>query len=251
MKNLKDICEGIMDRNNRQTVGSATSDDIKEQIKEFLAKNYNGKFSISKNPNADGKYEVSSKSQQVWNKRVLETITHGLFVFKRIEGDFIINLYGTNDLLTSLEGCPQYVGDRFECERCFKLKSLDGCPQYVGSEFSIEGCLELTSLDGCPKEIGGGFNCSHCESLKSLKGSPEKIGRTYRCDGCIAITSFEGITQNIGWKSVHAKRCSNLVSLKGLPKRLDSLDVRWSGKKFTHEEILKVCLIPMGININS
>lgn len=250
MKDLKEICEGIMDRGNRQTVGSNIIIDIKEQIMDFLTKNYHGKFSISKNPNADGKYEVCSKSPQVWNKRVLETITNGMFVFKRIQGDFIINLYGTNELLTSLEGCPEYVGDNFECERCFKLKSLKGCPKEVGGRFNIDGCISLESLEGCPKEVGGGFNCSHCEKLKTLKGGPEKTGRAYHCVGCIGLKSFEGLATSLGWKSVYANNCSNLVSLKGLPKYLDCIDVRNCGKKFTKNEIRDVCNIPMGLNIN-
>ena len=34
-----------------------------------------------------------------------------------------------------------------------ELTSLEGCPNYVGSVFSC-GFNELTSLDGCPKEVG-------------------------------------------------------------------------------------------------
>jgi hypothetical protein len=60
--------------------------------------------------------------------------------------------------LTTLEGCPNYVGDNFYCYGN-NLTTLEGCPNYVGIDFSCVEC-ELTSLKGIEKcEILGDFRC--------------------------------------------------------------------------------------------
>jgi hypothetical protein len=57
--------------------------------------------------------------------------------------------------LTSLEGCPDWVGGSFNCFNNH-LTSLEGCPDYVGGEFHCSW-NSLTSLEGCPDEVGLGF----------------------------------------------------------------------------------------------
>ena len=87
--------------------------------------------------------------------------------FNKVSGSF--NCY--RNYLTSLEGCPNYVGRNFYCENN-KLTSLEGCPSYVGISFNCS-CNELTSLIGCPKEVGGYFDCQS-NYLTSLDGCPKE-----------------------------------------------------------------------------
>jgi len=52
----------------------------------------------------------------------------------KINGSFYCSLNN----LTSLKGCPKYVGRYFYCNHN-KLTSLEGCPEYVGGDFN---CLD-------------------------------------------------------------------------------------------------------------
>jgi hypothetical protein len=62
--------------------------------------------------------------------------------------------------LTTLEGCPNYVGGFFNCGGN-KLTTLEGCPKYVDGIFMCHWC-GLTTLKGIEKcEILGDFHCSH------------------------------------------------------------------------------------------
>jgi hypothetical protein len=76
--------------------------------------------------------------------------------FGKVSGYF----YCTNTELTTLEGCPNYVGGYFTCYEN-KLTSLEGCPKYVGGNFSCDN-NKLTTLKGIEKcEIIGGFYCGN------------------------------------------------------------------------------------------
>ena len=81
--------------------------------------------------------------------------------------------------LTSLDGCPNSVGDYFSCSDN-QLTSLKGCPREVGHNFICRN-NQLTSLEGGPEEVGGGFSCSH-NKLTSLKGSPREVGGNFNCE---------------------------------------------------------------------
>jgi hypothetical protein len=70
--------------------------------------------------------------------------------FNKVTGYF--NCGGNN--LTSLKGCPRWVGGYFTCSRN-KLTSLEFSPDYVGYFFSCE-YNDLTD-NYCDTEIGGGF----------------------------------------------------------------------------------------------
>jgi hypothetical protein len=62
--------------------------------------------------------------------------------------------------LTTLEGCPNYVGKGFWCDRN-NLTTLEGCPKYVGGVFRCNG-NKLTTLKGIEKcEIIGNFWCGN------------------------------------------------------------------------------------------
>ena len=62
--------------------------------------------------------------------------------FNKVTGYFSCSV----NKLTSLEGCPIWVGGRFHCWDN-RLTSLEGCPSYVGGYFY---CLQNPPL---PKEI--------------------------------------------------------------------------------------------------
>ena len=68
--------------------------------------------------------------------------------------------------LTSLEGCPSWVGGEFWCNYNNNLETLEGCPRYVGGNFFCNH-NNLTSLEGCPRYVGGGFWCD--ENLYNTK----------------------------------------------------------------------------------
>ena len=149
-----------------------------------------------------------------------------------VEGDFVCAF---NQLLTSLEGAPQEVGNSFYCTNN-RLKSLRGGPQKVGGNYycsnnqltSLEGaprevgdsffCKEnqLTSLKGAPQEVGGNFYCTK-NQLKSLKGAPQKVGGDFDCSKN-PLTSLEGAPQKVGDSFVC--RDNQLTSLEGAPQKV-------------------------------
>jgi hypothetical protein len=94
--------------------------------------------------------------------------------FNRVSGYFDCQ----SNQLTSLEGCPKYVGDYFDHSNN-ELTSLEGGPKYVGGFFTC-GNNKITSLEGCPKYVGGFFNCRH-NNITSLEGC-EYVGDHFYCN---------------------------------------------------------------------
>ncbi len=85
--------------------------------------------------------------------------------FNKVNGWFSCS----NNLLTSLEGCPKEVGGDFFCSRN-NLTSLKGCPIVVGGGFNCSD-NRITDLQGIPSGINGRLNCRN-NNLTTLKGSP-------------------------------------------------------------------------------
>ena len=71
-------------------------------------------------------------------------------IFNKVTGSF--DCGGNN--LTSLKGCPRWVGGYFSCSMN-NLTSLEFSPDYVGYFFTCE-YNDLTD-NYCDTEIGGGF----------------------------------------------------------------------------------------------
>lgn len=189
MKNLKEyIVEGIFDiEDNIDNVDKI----IKDQIKQFLKENFKGASSckISRKPNTDGKYEVSSsKNIEVKNNKVT-SLTNGMFIWTKVGGSF--DCYGRKSLI-SLEGAPKEVDGDFKCGRC-SLTSLEGAPEKVGGYFSCVSCDSLISLEGAPKEVGWNFYCYYCTSLTSLEGAPKEVGGKFVCYQCGAKFTMNDI----------------------------------------------------------
>ena len=159
MINLKNyIIESILDiEDNIDNI----DESIKDQIKQFLNDNFKNASNciISKKPNKDGKFEVSSKGNIEVKNKSITSLTNGLFIWTNIKGDFTCSNCNS---LTSLEGAPKEVKGDFNCYNCNLLISLEGAPEEVGGYFSCEYCNSLKSLEGAPKEVVGGFYCIKC-----------------------------------------------------------------------------------------
>lgn len=128
-----------------------------------------------------------------------------------VMGDFTL---GHNDL-TSLEGCPRYIGGDFYCI-ANKLTSLKGAPEYVGGKFSCSS-NELETLEGAPRYVGGDFSCPYNHKLKNLIGGPEEVGGDYECWSIDELNSLEGAPTWVGLRFV-CDRTPKLKSLVGLPQ---------------------------------
>ena len=159
---MKTLRESLLD----DDLIDKTDKIIKDEIKAFLKETYNGVMKISKKPNADGKYEVSStKSIRVKNYNIT-SLTNGMFIWSTVDGYFDCNYCRS---LKSLEGAPKEVGKGFRCSNCNSLKSLEGAPEKVGWGFYCHSCNSLESLEGAPKEVGGNFHCYDCAGKFTIK----------------------------------------------------------------------------------
>jgi hypothetical protein len=99
--------------------------NLTKEQKEFLDRVVpTGEWTL----NSEGKVDVDYGSVYL-NMEGLYKIP---LKFGKVDGSF----YCYNNNLTSLEGCPDYVGGIFDCSE-----------------------NNLTSLEGCPDEVGGSFNC--------------------------------------------------------------------------------------------
>ena len=101
--------------------------------------------------NSDDTVDVDS-DVNLWKK--LDTMEKLPVKFGKVSGSF----YCGYNALTTLEGCPSYVGGDFSCYRN-NLTTLEGCPKYIGGRL---WCNEnkLSTLKGIEKcEILGYFSC--------------------------------------------------------------------------------------------
>ena len=51
----------------------------------------------------------------------------------------------------------------FDLSGNLNLTSLNNCPDYVGNFFACDFCPQLDSLEGCPTDVGGRFYCKNCK----------------------------------------------------------------------------------------
>ena len=155
---MKPLRESLLD----DDLVEKTDKIIKDEIKAFLKANYKGSIRISRKPNADGKYEVSSTSDIRVKNTNITSLTNGMFIWAMVDGIFSCSFCFE---LESLEGAPEKVGGGFYCSHCSKLESLKGAPKEVGGDFYCVSNQSLKSLEGAPKEVGGNFNCLNCKIL--------------------------------------------------------------------------------------
>lgn len=128
--------------------------------------------------NSDGTYDTNASV--ALDKTFVDANGKLKVKFNKAKYNFDCSAIG----LTSLEGCPKYVGGEFSCEDN-ELVSLEGGPKYAGSyncEFN-----KLTSLKGAPEKVKWDFICSNNKTLESLEGCPKEVGGTFS----IAISAYE------------------------------------------------------------
>ena len=161
---MKSLMESLLD----DDLIDKTDKMIKDEIKSFLKENYDGLIKISKKPNADGKYEVSSTKNIRIKNYNMTSLTNGMFIWTTVDGFFDV-IY------------------------CNSLKSLEGAPKEVGKGFRCSNCNSLKSLEGAPEKVGWGFYCHSCNSLKSLEGAPKEVGRNFYCYDCAGKFTIEDV----------------------------------------------------------
>ena len=137
-----------------------------KKLEEFNIKNYT--------INIDGTIDVEG-SVYLHNRE----LTKIPFKFGKVTREFDCS----NNMITSLEGCPREVVGNFTCSVNL-LKNLIGGPQEVGDCYYCYG-NELESLEGCAGDIGGSLYCRNnylemldCSSV--INGSIDCIGNQFK-----------------------------------------------------------------------
>jgi hypothetical protein len=136
---------------------------INEICKRYNIENYtiNDDFSIDVDGDVDLSYLVLSNIP---------------LKFNRVRGNFRVN----NNNLTSLIGCPQWIGGNFSIF-FNELSSLKFFPSYLGGNLY---CYDnnLTSLEGLSKYIGGYIQCRD-NKIWNFVGIPDSFRDEFYCDG--------------------------------------------------------------------
>ena len=230
---MKSLRESLLD----DDLINKTDEYIKNEIKAFLIENYKGLMKISRNPNADGKYEVWSSSNIGVKNTNITSLTNEAFIWTTVNGSFEV-LYCK--YLKSLEGAPKKVGEDFYCSSCDSLTSLKGAPEKVGGNFYCDYNKSLKSLEGAPKEVGGDFDCSGCKSLESLEGVPKEIIKDFKCSNCQSLKTLKGVPEKVGGDFYCAFNIS-LKSLDGAPKKVGgNFYCPSCAGKFTEDDVKKI-----------
>lgn len=160
----------------------------KYKIKSWLRKHKIEHYTIRKN--LANVWVVDVAGDVVLRGRKLKSLP---VQFSRVTGSFNVH----NNLLISLKGCPEYVGNTFTCSSnklvCLEycplvvkhfvcsqnlLTNLIGCPVYVESFAASNN--QLTSLEGAPIRVEGDFVCDN-NRLTTLYGAPKIIAGNFIC----------------------------------------------------------------------
>lgn len=209
MKTLKEsLLSDIED-----TLSAGDIEVPRAEVLEYLEDNYRGKWIVSKKPDKDGKFIVSSRGE-VHHKGNSNRLTNDMFKWGKVKKFVIKFPYH----LESLEGCPREVTE-FQCIRTERLKTLEGGPEICKGDYLIQHSNSLESLKGAPKKIGGNFNCQNCCKLTSLEGGPEEVTYSYRVNECIALKSLKGAPKYVG-TVFDCSECHSLESLEGGPEEV-------------------------------
>jgi hypothetical protein len=94
----------------------------------------------------DGAIEIDAS--HTWLKVMVEKLPIGL---SKVHGVFSIRSQGLSRTLTTLEGCPKYVGKEFFCS-CNQISDLEGGPEEANGYYAFN--CPLTSLNGLPRFVG-------------------------------------------------------------------------------------------------
>lgn len=187
MKTLKNILEGILDRQNRNAIG----EDIElEQIKNKLKDKENfhfderdtelKKFKIYK---SHGKWIVDVNGWITCHPKDGGDVTDGSFKFGRV------NRFAASNISSLKYGPKEVVGDVI-IYASPNLKDLKDCPNVIVGDFSVLN-TGITTLKYFPRIIKGRVNICENEQLMSFKGLKPAV-----IDGSLTVTK-NGIKSNI------------------------------------------------------
>ena len=150
--------------------------------------------------NPDGSIDVNGGMNLNFNGRKLDRLP---LKFGRVNGNF----YCSHNKLTTLEGCPSYVGRYFSCSHN-QLTSLEGGPKEVGSGFSCNN-NKLTTLKGGPKEVGVNFDCSYNPLPDLIRKNNKYIIDILKFQDDYSIWNIDGSLNEYRFKDM-------MIEIKGL-----------------------------------
>jgi len=183
--------------------------------------------------NSDGSLDVQGDVILSYRK-----LTEIPLNFRMVTGKFDCS----SNILTSLKGCPQFVGGDFSCLDC-DLKTLEFGPEEVEGHYNCS-FNKLTSLEGCAQIIGSednpkDLNCSN-NQLSSLKGASEVMHGSIFCNSN-KLKDLTGCPKKIG-NHLYCRK-NVMTSLKGAPKiiggDLNCMENMLENLEFYPEEIGK------------
>lgn len=141
---------------------SGHKDDSKISIEEFCNRYYIKDYTV----NADGLIDVNGSVDLAIQEIKIEKLP---VKFGKVTGYFGTHMIG----LTSLEGCPQWVGGDFPCHGN-KLKTLKYLPTHIGGNFNFKD-NQIYSFDGVYVEnIKGEILCEGNPIYEIYKLNPTK-----------------------------------------------------------------------------
>jgi len=160
--------------------------DTKEKVQEWVKKRgrrIDGEFTVDDNlqVTVEGSVDLTKMS-----------FTKLPVKFKKVTGRFHIQ----NTPLTTLEGCPDEVGEGFNCSYTH-ITSLEGGPKLVGTSnkeytntYYADQCKNLVSLKGIA-ENAEYLNIGFCRNLQEMDYLPSTILRITAC--ATGIKTLAGI----------------------------------------------------------
>ena len=146
--------------------------DIKEICDKYKITNYE--------INPDNTIDVFG-NVDLWDKRLNEIPLN----FNKVTGYFSCSYNN----LTSLKGCPKWVGGDFSCHYN-KLLDIDCDIQIVDGAFYCQN-NRITTLKGSPKYVGS-FHCNG-NFITDLKGCPKYIKTNFDCRYNLLKTNVSNI----------------------------------------------------------
>ncbi len=131
------------------------------------------------------------------------------------------NVYLNNKGLARIPIKFNKVSGNFDCSYNF-ITSLEGCPNFVGRDFACSG-NEITSLEGCPEKVYGKFYCNFNDSLITTKGFSTIVGSNISIRFCPKLTSLEDY--NLSYEKLDIDNKEKIIRKVKLNK-LISYDIR-------------------------
>jgi hypothetical protein len=139
-----------------------------------------------------------------------------------LKDEMIIDDFEVAENVTSLKGCPEFVGGDFICKNNPNLKSLKGAPKRIGGDLICSNCENLESLKGSPRELGEDFICKNNPNLKNLEGAP-KFVNNFICSGNENLERLKQCPKQI-LKTFYFKDCPNLKYIDCAPKKVNKIE---------------------------